>query len=492
MKKANFYLILLSLFIPLLVGVFKMMEEKPLEGAFENQEIKTLKYFTWTRWFDERFQKAMEKTASQNTGFRNTLIRIANQINFSIFKSTEAEKVIVGKENVLFEEGYIIDYLGRNYCGEEYIKEQSHRIKRIQDEFLKQYNIHLIMVFEPGKASVYPEKIGREFRPEHKTVSNYEAYSRIFKEQKITNLDLNAYFKAIKDTCTYPLFPAYGVHWSTYGLWLATDTLLKFIKTNTHYDIALPIWKKISYTDSLKDVDFDIEKSMNLLYPLKHEVLAYPTIIFDTLNKQRPKVLSIADSYYWSIFDNKIPHNVFANADFWYYNATVYPDIWGEKARYVKNLNQKDEILKQNVILVMITEMNLYRAFWKFEETAEAILSIHDNSSDLLKTTKTILFNDNYYNSLLDYSSTRNIPFDVCLMKICNFVTTSKLTPRNYISKAFLILNYIIQLKSNSELLKQIKEKAELKKISMAQSIFDDALWCYEQDVKNAQINKIQ
>lgn len=491
MKKANFYLILLSLFIPLLVGVFKMMEEKPLEGAFENQEIKTLKYFTWTRWFDERFQKAMEKTASENTGFRKELIRIANQLDFIIFKHTNTQNVIIGKDNYLFEKGYIIDYLGRNFCGEDYIKEQSLRIKRIQDEFLKQYNIHLIIVFEPGKASIYPEKIGREFRPENKTVSNYETYKRIFKEQNITNLDLNAYFKAIKDTCTYPLFPAYGVHWSTYGLWLASDTLLKFIKSATNYNIALPIWKKINYTDSLKDVDFDIEKSMNLLYPLKHQVLAYPTIEFDTVNKQRPMVLSIADSYYWSIFDNKIPHRVFGNTDFWYYNNTIFPDIWGENAKYVKNLNQKEEILKQNIILIMLTEMNLYRTFWKFEDTAESILNITQVPSELFLTSRNILFNDNHYNDILNYSITRNLPFDECLKNLSTIIILAKYNPTNNIAKSFLILNYIIYFKSDIEIMHSIEEKAKLKNISVSQSIFDDALWCYEQDVNNAQTKKI-
>ncbi len=229
---------------------------------------------------------------------------------------------------------------------------------------------------------------------------------------------------------------------------------------------------------------------MNLLYPLKHQVLAYPTIEFDTVNKQRPMVLSIADSYYWSVFDNKIPHRVFGNTDFWYYNTTVFPDIWGDNARYVKNLNQKEEILKQNVILVMLTEMNLYRTFWKFEDTAESILNINQIPSELFVTSRNILFNDNHYNEVLNYSITRNLPFDECLKKLSTLIILSKYHPTNYIAKSFLILNYIIYFKSDTEIMHSIEEKAKLKKISMAQSIFDDALWCYEQDVKISQ-NKI-
>ncbi len=485
MKKITFYIVLVVLLVSPIVGLLKLVKEEPLSGAIAGEETKKLDYFTWNRWFDGRFQDKMEKTASQNAGLRNTLIRISNQINFSVFKSTNAEKVVIGKDNILFEEGYILDYLGRNYSGESYIREQSLRIKRIQDTLYKVFGIHLIVVFEPGKASIYPEKIGNEYLPENKTVSNYETYSRIFREQKITHLDINQYFKSIKDSSRYPLYPDYGVHWSSYGMYLATDTLLKFIKHETNYNLALPIWQNIEVTDKLKDVDFDIEKTMNLLFPLAHQNLAYPQIKFDTVGKERPKVLTIADSYYWSLFDNKIPHRVFANSDFWYYNATIYPDIWGDNAKYVKNLNQEEEILKQNVILIMITEMNLYRAFWKFEDVAENVLSIKNSPSTLCQTTHIILNNDAYYKDLINYTNTHFICFDKCLEKISNFVSVSNLNPCNYISKAYLVLENIIQLKNNGEAMKLIQEKAKIKNISISQSIFDDALWCYEEEVKS-------
>ena len=62
-----------------------------------------------------------------------------------------------------------------------------------------------------------------------------------------------------------------------------------------------------------------------------------------------------------------IPQNMFATYDYWYYNKLVFPDIWTEN-HPVSKLDFKKEIEKQEVILIMITEMNLYKAFWGFPE----------------------------------------------------------------------------------------------------------------------------
>lgn len=417
MKKVLFYIVLLLLLLPMFFGLIQLVTEKPLDGAFISEQQRTLKYFTWERWFNDAFQLAMEKTASQKTGLRNTLIRIYNQINFSLFQIAKAEKTIVGKDNYLFEEGYIIDYLGRNYLGEKFILENSLRMKIIQDSLKQKFGIHLLFVFEPGKASVYPEKIGKEYFPELKMTSNYEQYAHTFSKENISFLDINAYFKAVKDTAQYPVYPATGVHWSTYGMYLAADTLLKYIKHQTSYDLPQMQWKNIGFSNKLKDVDFDLEKPMNLLFQIPHQTLAYPEVMMDTAGKFRPHVLAIADSYYWSLYDNKIPHLAFANTDFWYYNNTIYPNIWGENADYVNAIDYQKVIEKQNVILVMITEANMYRAFWKLEERFEPMLNIQHKTSKHYNKVQEIMFNDGYYKALLEFTRLRFMAFDEALGK---------------------------------------------------------------------------
>ncbi len=480
MKKVVFTFVILLLFIPLVVGLFSLINETPLEGAIVKEKRYTLKYFTWSRWFDDRFQQGMEKGASQKTGFRNTLIRIANSLDFALLKNVHADKAILGKDNYLFEEGYIIDYLGKNYMGIDYLRENMNRFKIAQNVLEKRYNIQLLLVFEPGKASTYPEKIPMQYQPEHKTTSNYETYKRLAKEMAIPCLDLQSYFTALKDTSKYPLYPKYGVHWSTYGMWLAADTLLKFIKDKTGCNIPQIQWQGIRTTDKLKDVDFDLEKTMNLYYELPHEKLAYPQITFDPETRSKPRVLTIADSYYWSFFDNKIPQQAFANSDFWYYNATIYPHIWGDDAKWVKNLNVMQEIKSNKVILFMITEMNLYKSFWGFTDTIIANEIPEYKSPRWFEIAQKLVNDDGIYKQILFYCNNYHKPFSSVVNRISHFLASVEQNPDKTVYKYFCITLIENQIYNNAEQLNGCKEKAKNNNISLRKSVFNDAVWLFQ------------
>lgn len=475
---------MIVLLIPTIVGLFSLANEKPLEGAVMEEKRYTLKYFTWSRWFDDRFQQKMEKEASRKTGFRNTLIRIANHLDFEFLKKVHAEKAILGKDNYLFEEGYIVDYLGRNYMGADYIRENLHRFKMIQKGLRERYNIQLLLVLEPGKAGTYPEKIPIQYQPEHKTTSNYETYHTLVKEMDIPCLDLQSYYTAVKDTSKYPLYPKYGVHWSTYGMWLAADTLLKFINNQTGYPVALPQWNGISTTDKLKDVDFDLEKTINLLYELPHENLAYPKITIDSTSRLKPRVLTIADSYYWSIFDNKIPHLAFANSDFWYYNTTIYPHIWGNDAKWVKDLNVMEQIKSNQVILFMITEMNLYKSFWGFTDTVIAHEIGQYKSPRWFEIAQMLVNNDNTYKQLLAYCNDHHQPFDRTITRISHFVANAEKKPTEPQFRHFWLSLIESRIYSNPQLIKECQDKAEKNNISLRKSVFNETLWLFLQETE--------
>lgn len=484
MKKAVFIFVILLLLTPLIVGLFSLIKDPPLAGMVEKEESYTLKYFTWTRLFNDRFQQKMEKEASRKTGFRNTLIRCANHLDFKLLRKVHAEKAILGKDNYLFEEGYIVDYLGRNYMGTDYIRENLRRFKMVQDVLRERYNVQLLLMLEPGKAGTYPEKIPMQYQPGHKTTSNYETYHTLVKEMDIPCLDLQSYFTTVKDTSKYPLYPKYGVHWSTYGMWLAADTMLKFIHTQTGYPIAFPQWNGISTTDKLKDVDFDLEKTINLLCELPHEVLAYPQIKIDTTNSFKPKVLTIADSYYWSIYDNKIPQQVFANSDFWYYNTTIYPHIWGDDAQWVKDLNVMDHIKSNQVILFMITEMNLYKSFWGFTDTVIAHEIPQYKSPRWFEIAQMLVNNDNSYKQLLTYCNDYQQPFDRTITRVSRFVANAEKKPTETQFRHFWLSLIESRVYSNPELMKECGDKAEKNNISVRKSVFNEVLWLFQKETE--------
>ena len=485
MKRILLIVVLFILLTPLVVGVFSLVKERPLDGYFVGEKEYTLKYFTWDRWFNDKFQEAMVKQSAQKTGFRNTLIRVANHLDFSLLQKLHAEKAILGKDNYLFEEGYIIDYIGKNYLGESYIKESLHQFKIARDILLNRYNTHLLLVLEPGKAGTYPEKIPLKYRPLERTISNYESFKKNLSSSGIPHLDLQSYFTNLKTKVPYPLYPKYGVHWSTYGMWMAVDTLLKFTQSASDIDLAEIKWKGIKTTDELKDVDFDLEKTINLLYELPHETLAYPEVEIDTTGKQRPRVLTIADSYYWSIFDNKIPHLAFSNNDFWYYNTTIYPDIWGDNAKWVKNLNYMEQVKSNQVILFMVTEMNLYRAFWGFTDSILKNEMPEYKQPGWFIVSKKLLTNDLYYNKIRNYCTLYHRPFDKILSELSNFIFHAELFPSNECYKWFWILNFENKLWQSEQQLKGLKDRAKKDNISVRKIVYNNAYWLYLRDLNS-------
>jgi len=488
MKKAVFTFVVLLLLIPLIVGLFSLIKDPPLAGVVAKEESYTLKYFTWSRWFDDRFQQKMEKEASKKTGFRNTLIRIANHLDFELLKKIHADKAILGKDNYLFEEGYIIDYLGRNYLGADYIKENLRRFKMTQEVLRNRYNVQLLLVLEPGKAGTYPEKIPMQYQPEVRTASNYQTYKRVATEMGISCLDLQSYFTAIKDTSKYPLYPKYGVHWSTYGMWLAADTLLRFVKDKTGCNVGQLQWHGISKTDKLKDVDFDLEKTINLLYELPHEDLAYPQITFDTSTQSRPRVLTVADSYYWSFFDNRIPQQAFANSDFWYYNATIYPHIWGDDAKWVKDLDVMEQIKSNQVILFMITEMNLYKSFWGFTDTIIAHEIPEYKSPRWFEITQMLVNNENTYKQMLTYCNEYHKSFDFVVSRTSRFIANAEKNYNEIQPKYFWIALIESKIYNDPEYLNACREKANNNNISLLKSVFNEAVWLFQKEAEKRTI----
>lgn len=478
-------LVVAVMLVPLVAGLFLLVKENPLEGAVVVDKKHNLKYFTWTRWFDDRFQEAMVKKCAQETGFRNTLIRGANHLDFLVLRKLHADKAILGKEDFLFEEGYIIDYLGRNYMGERYINENLKQFKMAQVALKKRYNIQLILVLEPGKAGTYPEKIPMQYNPEHRTISNYQTYRRLVQEMGVVTLDLQSYFTSMKDTSKYPLYPKYGVHWSTYGMWLAADTLLNFTKSVTNLDLAQIKWNGINTTDELKDVDFDLEKTVNLLYELPHEMLAYPKVSIDTANKIKPRVLTVADSYYWSIFDNHIPHQAFANSDFWYYNNTIYPDIWGDNAKWVKDLNVMEQIKSNQIIFFMITEMNLYKSFWSFTDTIIAHEYPDYKAPQWFLISRKIANNDLVYKKMRSYCDNYNQPFDQILFKTALFVLNAQQYPEKEPYKAFWIRTKENEIYNNPDMLSMCRKKAKANNITLFNAVYMDACWYFHEEIKH-------
>jgi hypothetical protein len=132
-------------------------------------------------------------------------------------------------------------------------------------------------------------------------------------------------------------------------------------------------------------------------------------------------VLAIADSYYWNIFNTRIPKNLFKNEAFWYFNKQIYPDFYF-KPKHVEDINLKKEIEQQEVILLMVTERFLFKFGWNF---IEDVYKLYGPTSffDKMHDYKSKIWNYNtWFTGIINDSKKRNNRLDEMLNLSAEYV----------------------------------------------------------------------
>lgn len=370
MKKIILSIIILFLFIPLIQDNFNLFDELPLKGSF----VSTTKQPFYLRtWIEGDFQYNQEKYINDNFGFRKLLVRIYNEYRYRFFRLSTNAEVVFGKDDVFFAETYINSYVGEDYIGHEEILKKSKAIKRLQDT-LQKLNITFIPIFAPNKVRFYADKLPDSYLPAKK--SNYEDFIKTFTEYGIKNIDFNKAFEKIISTSQYPLFSKYGIHWSTYAHTLATDSIISYVSKERNIEMPKFNWNNnIEESDSLRDLDYDIGSSMNLLVnQLPSLKMGYPKVSFVNKDKTKPSLLVIGDSFYFGIESTGAPTEAFSDHKFLYYFAEQRTPYTPDRAAIYK-MNLLEEIKKHDVIILICTEHGLDTFGWGFIERANGLLN---------------------------------------------------------------------------------------------------------------------
>ncbi|MBC7863089.1 MAG: hypothetical protein IAF38_08950 [Bacteroidia bacterium] len=361
-KKYLFGGVMLVLLLPLIQWKTKLFPIAELNGDIKKKDKV---WFTKENWLSLKYQDSAEAWFNEEFGFRNTCVRLRNQVEFSLYNIAKAKEVVIGKEGYFYEKNYILAYTGKDYIGDEAIADRAMKLKKLQDT-LEKIHITLVIALAPGKASFYPQYIPDEFGAAS-TKTNYLALSAALKKNSTNVIDMNKWFLQMRETAKYPLFPKTGIHWSRYGTVLAIDSIIKYIEKKRNIDLPSVITEKfVSRNYALNPPDDDLAKGMNLMFEPTPLEMGYPIYhIEDSAGKVRPTMISVADSYFMALFDQGISPKAFGKIDFWYYNQEVYHDSLENKT-LVADVELPDELIKHDVLMIMATEANLSGIGWGY------------------------------------------------------------------------------------------------------------------------------
>ncbi len=480
-KNILFTIVLLFLILPGIQGRYSLIGEKKLTGAFKETKKPDFKEFTWESWLSGTFQEDYNNRLEQHIGFRNTLVRVNNQLGFSLFGQANAEGVLVGPDNELFEEDYIKEYLGQYFVGDTVWSKKAIKLRAVQDT-LSKLGKTLVVVFEPGKGSFYADKLPLKYRNIKKTVSNYDELSGQLKKAGVNVLDLNQYFLTIKGTTEYPLFPQCGTHWSYYGAALAADTTLRYMETLR--GINMPDMKILrnEVLDTTRHPDYDIGLAMNLLIKIPHPKTANPVIRFQRNgNTVRPHALIVGDSFYFNWLNNRIPTEAFSSCDFWYYNKKITRSD-GSEAGEATDLNLQSEVMKKDIIMIMITERFMHTFAWGFDEQLYDLF-FPGKRDPVEYFSNTIRTYGDEFKRMYEESLELNISLPDRIKQEAGFLFYKdyKNNPDKYTEKRDLLLVFEMGIRGTPAWLEDIRRKAENNKVSVDEQIRIDAEWIYEE-----------
>ena len=474
-KKIIFYTILLLLSFPIIDTIFGgIIPSEKLGGDYSKAQDVS---FSTDSFFAGTYQQQKTKFLNEDLNLYPSFVRIRNQYLFSAFGETKAIHTVVGKDNYMFDVSYISAYYGNDFIGEDAIKNKVFKIVYLK-ELLNYYDKHLIVCFLPGKASFYPEKIPDKYKQKEFHKTNIDFFTKELKGNGISTLNLKEYFLEAKDTSRYSLYPKYGIHLSSYATVLAADTLIKFIENTLNVDIPNPKITKIETTDSLKFYDPDIYETLNLMFPLKMDTMAYPTIEY-MQSKDKLKVLTIGDSFYKYIFDSWIHTNCFSNGNFWFYAKKVWPLSTNTE---VKDLDIRQQIAETDLVVLYATEATLY----SFPYGASSLIS-----EKILPLDKDWI--NNYYSKMVEITPEWKKNIEEKAKKLGIDYQSQKQKEVDYMTNEYIkklsdddkkLIEIIEKIKADKQWLSDIKQKAIDNNTSLNNMIYKDALYILNQEKK--------
>ncbi len=405
-RKYLFVFLLGVLFLPLLESNLHLTTIPRLSGAYNLADDTG---FTYEGWFSGKYQAHKEKFARDTFGFRSLFIRANNQLDYSLFHKAGNGNFIIGRNNNIFPEWYLRSFTGGDFSGSKLLKSKFEKLKYLQDTLAK-LNKTFLIVIAPSKDFFNPEDIPSTYKKADS--SNYEAGLKYLKISGLNYIDLNKYFIEQKNKTKYPLFYKYGSHWSAYGACLAGDSIITTLEKLRNCKIPHPNWRANIVWEEASNDELELEDDLNLIFPLKHDLVGHPKLTASKDSGKKPSILFIGDSYFWALRDHYNIWDCFSTGLFDYYFSAIYP-----KSGPVPNFVLKDAIAGSDIVVVEFTEANMGDLGFGFPDAVCRVMHLHEDQQSIkrdriLEMRNKIKSQPEWMKAILEKARQRNISVD--------------------------------------------------------------------------------
>lgn len=477
----------------------KMIPIKNLGGVVDEVAWPRI---TMRDYCDRSYQNNLEEYSKQNFGFRQWFIKCYNQYLWDFYGKTNAISVSVGKDNWLYELWFVEEYYHsrmHKYTDDpqemkEKLKLEAVRLYKVQ-EILKDFNVNLFVMMEPGKERVFPEYLPDENQDiETDVVKAIDYFAYLFDSLGVNHVNFSKYFVEQKGNVDYPLFPQTGTHWSNIAAVYSADSLLRYMESIGNKNLnKLKIGEP--YYDKTRKPDDDLEKMLNLVREIPKAPNMYVDVsVIEDTSSIKPKLITIGDSFFWN-FINQIPlDSIFTGWQYWYYNSTIY---YNSKYNSTSELDLVSELTSTDYVMLSYCTSMIYDLGNGFLTKALVQLCYSDKEIEsVINSIVANMKNDkNWYSSLEAKAKDRGMELEDVMRGDALYLVY--LNPERY----FAEINtdsvpskrnediYIKQIKnkiySYPTWLNEVKRKAGEWNVSLDSAVTRDAIWYYNQHKQN-------
>lgn len=299
-------------FVALLLTVPAQMlvpfvELQPLNGVTTDKQERPR--LSLSSWFDRSFQSSYQRWLDARVGFRPLFVRVANQVDFSVFRDTascrkgEGTGIIVGSDNWLYQEMMVHCVWGPDDLSPGVFDQRAADLAALQ-RFLNGQGTALACVVAPSKPAVYPEYVPQRYlgwrQPD--VPSRHERMVTALRAHNVPHVDGLDLFLREKARLATPMFPRGGAHWTYHGAYLVLEQLFDVADPQLPHPLPRPSSVE-TVVGPPEGTDRDLADLLNILRP---SVTDTPTARVqleppDHDPADLPKVLISGDSFAWTL-----------------------------------------------------------------------------------------------------------------------------------------------------------------------------------------------
>lgn len=266
---------------------------------------------------DGTWQTEAENALNDQLVLRSWLIPLRNQISYSVFHTSAHDNIVLGKENYLYEENYILKELQITpSVSDEEMDLLVNRLTLLKDR-LASCGKTLFVFITPSKAHIYPEYIPDSYislAPEEPDTSTYSKLLSRLGESSIPYYDSVPFVLSEKDSAEYSVYPTTGVHWSRVEGFAVTQKLMDSMEEQL--DINLPEFElSWNITPTAIEPDRDAEQLLNLFHG-EETVYYAPGVTITDAEKDSLSVLARGGSFMGT--------SIYHMMDFRFFDSTYY------------------------------------------------------------------------------------------------------------------------------------------------------------------------